>query len=417
MKRGKYTLFFQVTVPPFGFATYFAVQNSSSASLVQSYVVEPGQDQVIENSYISLTISGETGRISNFSNIMSSVSIALDQELQQYVSLHSGAYAFGPAGPSSSLSSSPVPKSVVTTGPLVTEVYQVFPCDEATESYAKQNIRVYKGSTDQNVLSFAEISFELGQLPSAREVITSFKTSVDSQQVFATDDNGFEFNERQSLYGSPIESNYYPLIYAGFIQDDNVQFSVISERSHGATSLSNGQFEVMLHRNPDMGDGFGPGLTDTTIVYPAVRLILDTPVNSKLMARQQPLLMNFPLVAMSTTASGSVSDWISSYEVSAKFLTAALPDNVHMHALYSLNATTSSNTAILRLTHLFATGEHPEYSQPASIDLSNIFSTVKISSISETTLTANKVIADVTDNTIVLQPKDIRTFLVTLVAV
>ncbi len=32
---------------------------------------------------------------------------------------------------------------------------------------------------------------------------------------------------------------------------------MITERSHGGSSLANGQLEIMMHRNPEMGDGFG----------------------------------------------------------------------------------------------------------------------------------------------------------------
>lgn len=74
------------------------------------------------------------------------------------------------------------------------------------------------------------------------------------------------------------------------------------DRSHGVSSLENGQFEVMLHRNPDMTDGFGiqnyiinhlivssliinkgPGLTDTDVAEPVIRLIVDSPSGSFLL--------------------------------------------------------------------------------------------------------------------------------------
>lgn len=59
------------------------------------------------------------------------------------------------------------------------------------------------------------------------------------------------------------------------------------------SSLDNGELELMLHRNPDMSDMLGgtapihtkskysrilgPGLTDTSTVFPVIRLIVDTP--------------------------------------------------------------------------------------------------------------------------------------------
>jgi len=333
--------------------------------------------------------------------------VDFDQNLLGYVSQHSGAYAFGPKGAATPFATK-LPASTINLGPLVTELYQVFPTSDT--SFAKQTIRLFRSpGNQQNVSGFFEISFEIGVLPSHLEVITLFNTSIASENFFHTDDNGFEFLSREGLFNLGIEGNYYPVIYAAFIRDDAVQLSVISERSHGASSLDEGNLEVMLHRNPDMGDGFGPGLTDTDIVSPVLRVIVDSPSASPIQVRIQPYLLNFPLTVF-TGQPSSVVDWESKYVTSTQFISSSLPPNVHFLSLYSLDSSTNP-IAIFRLTHLFAVGEDPLYSKPVTLDVKALFN-YKISSFRETTLTANRVLVDPSPTTIVLNPKDIRTFVV-----
>ena len=57
--------------------------------------------------------------------------------------------------------------------------------------------------------------------------VFTFETSIQSEQLFSTDDNGFEFMLRQSSYETPIEGNYYPTIYATFIRDYTAQLTVM----------------------------------------------------------------------------------------------------------------------------------------------------------------------------------------------
>jgi len=230
----------------------------------------------------------------------------------EYVSAHSGAYAFAPAGPAYPISDV-APRTSVSRGSVVTEITQIFPSmTNNSNSYAKQTIRLYDASGSADVESFVEIVFDIGPLPSHREVIASFMTTINSEGLITTDDNGFEFLKREYQWGLGIEANYYPLIYASFINDLFTQLSVISERSHGVSSQRDGELEVMIHRNPDMGDGFGPGLTDTTEVYPALRVLVDTPQGSIKNVHKQSYLINYPLNVFSTFAK-SIPDWTNSY--------------------------------------------------------------------------------------------------------
>jgi len=308
----------------------------------------------------------------------------------------------GPAKPVSTRA----PTTTVSTGSLIVEAAQVFP---VTGGWASQNIRLYK-SSNPDVGSFIEFHHQLGVLPSGTEVVSSFATSIANQQIFSTDDNGFEFQERQGSPNIPIGGNYYPTVYASYISDTKAQLTLISERSHGVSSLHNGEIEIMVHRNPDMGDGFGPGLTDTTIVLPVVRVLVETPDASPLQVRKQPYLLNFPLAVFAGSVTPSVSAWTSKYAATAQFISSALPPNVKLLSFNSLDA--ASTNFILRLTHLFAMGEDPVYSKAATVDVAALFSDFKISKFQETTLTANQVLVNAAPTTVTLTPKQIRTFVI-----
>jgi len=118
--------------------------------------------------------------------------------------------------------------------------------------------------------------------------------------------------------------------------------------------------------------------------------------------------MNFPLNIFSSEAK-SISDWNNSYMTSNQLLTGDLPENLHFLSLNALDS--SSKTAILRLTHIFALNEDPVLSKPVSVDLSKLFAHVQIAQVTETTLTANKIL-DTPGTLIELVPKDVRTFIV-----
>jgi len=377
------------------------------------YQVSPGAAFSFTNGFLTVNFSASTQRISKITNERDGVAVTVDQNLLSYTSIASGAYAFGPDGNAVPVSSSP-PTTTVVNGPLVYEAHQEFQDPNSGNSWAKQDIRLYQPTNGADVLTggFLELDFEVGVLPSAVEVVTSFSTSIKSRGGITTDDNGFEFLNRQPAPNTPIPGLYYPTVYASYISDATAQLSIISERSHGVSSQANGEIELMLHRNPDMGDGWGPALTDTSIVFPTIRVLLDTPQGSPKLIHKQSYLLNFPLTPFYAPSVSSLNSWNSAYLSNAQLLATDLPPNVHFLSLYSLDST--STKFIFRLTHLYATGEDPVNSVPATVDVAQLFSKFKIVSFVETTLTGNKVLQSPARTVVVLSPKEIRTFIVEL---
>jgi len=217
-------------------------------------------------------------------------------------------------------------------------------------------------------------------------------------------------SKRSYQWSAPIQANYYPIVYGAYIRDNAAQLTFISERSHGGSSLSEGQLEVMVHRNPDMSDGFGPGLTDTTEVYPTLRVLVDTPQASPKAMKRQNYLLNYPF-GLYSAATTSINSWMSNYRPIVKFLSQDVPANIHLQSLNALD--TSTFKTILRIVHIFADGEDPVLSQPVVVDIGATFSTFQISSVVETTVSGNAVINANPGSKIMMNPADIRTFIVT----
>lgn len=72
--------------------------------------------------------------------------------------------------------------------------------------------------------------------------------------TFYTDSNGREMLERVKDYRptfnvtlqEPVAGNYYPVTTRISLKDDTNQFSVITDRAQGGSSLEDGEIELMV---------------------------------------------------------------------------------------------------------------------------------------------------------------------------
>lgn len=77
---------------------------------------------------------------------------------------------------------------------------------------------------------------------------------MNTNSTFYTDSNGREIIERVLNYRptynltleEPIAGNYFPVNTRISIKDTTKQVSVITDRSHGASSLEDGEIELMV---------------------------------------------------------------------------------------------------------------------------------------------------------------------------
>ena len=193
----------------------------------------------------------------------------------------------------------------IVKGPLVQEVRQTF------GSIVSQVIRLYKNKI------YAELEYTVGPIPVddhlGKEIITSFNTNIQSDGKFYTDANGREMKERIRNHRDtwdlnvtePVSGNYYPVNSRMFINDTNMQFVVMTDRSQGGSSIRDGQMEIMLHRRLLKDDFLGvgeplnePGIDGKGLITRGKqRLLLGTPdVANKMHRVDGELIMLQPLV-------------------------------------------------------------------------------------------------------------------------
>lgn len=87
-------------------------------------------------------------------------------------------------------------------------------------------------------------------------MITKYSTHLESNGTFYTDSNGREMLKRVRDFRptwkvqlkEPEPGNYYPVTSKITLQDQkkNIQFSVLTDRAEGGTSLEDGQIELMV---------------------------------------------------------------------------------------------------------------------------------------------------------------------------
>lgn len=188
----------------------------------------------------------------------------------------------------------------------------------------------------------------------------------------------------------------------------------------------------MLHRRLlyDDGRGVGEALNESDIVRTKELLTYNVPVNSSYQLRSLSLLLsNSPVLAFSATQ--DPDNWLKNSMTTWTPLTGALPHNVHLLDLKTI----SQDQVILRLSHIYAVNEHPEYSKVVTVDIGALFSRLQIVEMTEMTLSANRPLSELhrlnwktnsidSDSfqykisrrspwKVELRPMDIRTFVVT----
>ena len=326
-----YDLVFEVSAPGLGFATYFinktSDKNSPEFLSKDSYISSlKTENDFIENDKLRLEFSRETGRLVKMIRKDRELSVKVDQQFFWYKGSigdnesvqTSGAYIFRPnKSEPYEVCSFNQAKVQLVKGPLVQEIRQTF------GSFVSQVIRLYRGA------NYAEFEHTVGPIPVSdkvgKEIITRFDTDIQSAGVFYTDANGREIKERKRDFREtwklnitePVSENYYPVNSRIYIKDERVQFSVMTDRSQGGTSMKDGQIELMVHRRLLVDDFLGvgeplnePGITGRGLVTRGKhRVLLTTPKEAGSSQREQgELMMMQPVVRLVNKISTCLED-------------------------------------------------------------------------------------------------------------
>jgi len=293
------------------------------------------------------------------------------------------------------------------TGPIVQELQQYF-----TTGYA-QTVRLFQGVNDELAGNLIEMVEEIGPIKPITELVTRFTTDLDSKLTCYTDDNALLIQKRtfNASKNGPVPANFFPMVARAFIQDTNrnAQLTLISDRSHGAASLKNGQLQVMLDRRCATDDGRGVGeiLDEKIKTQQTLWVTWDNIENSVSLHRKLAIRQQFPILVDTYPSTALHSDTSS---LRSNGLNGELPYNVHLLSLHTqdyLNfsqfashppsAAATTSRLLVRLQHIFEEGESVKYSTPVNINLDKLLNLQgwKVANITEMNLTGNRAKTDI----------------------
>ncbi len=299
----------------------------------------------------------------------------------------SGAYVFRPDGLEPTCLT--VEKYSLNRAEQFNEIHQIY------NEYISQTIRLYDSKRN------AEFEWQIGPIPIddniGKEIVIKFQSDLKSNSIFYTDSNGREILQRKRDYRptwqlnntEPVAGNYYPINSRIFLRDEtsdkknsfNRQLTLVTDRSQGASSIQDGNIEIMLHRRILNDDALGVSepMNETgingkgLIVKGILNLIFNTSDFSARYHRELAhQINNQPLLTFVTSNSTKYIKELSSWSG----LKYSLPSNVHLLTLmkdYDDIDNELKNSIIIRLEHFYEIDEDPVLSQPVTIDLQDVF--------------------------------------------
>ncbi|XP_056689523.1 alpha-mannosidase At3g26720 isoform X2 [Spinacia oleracea] len=420
----KYWLAFQVSVPPLGFSTYVVSGARAGARSVMSsaFTVQGEVNSTVEigEGNLKLLYSVDGGKLAQYINRRNSVSAVVEQSYSYYTGFSgtdedpqaSGAYVFRSNG-SFSIKSEGKDSLTVMKGPLLDEVHQ------HPTSWIHQITRVYKGK------EHAEIEFTIGPIPiddgAGKEIVTQIKTTMNTNGTFYTDSNGRDFIKRIRDHradwdlevSQAIAGNYYPINVGVYVEDGKKELSVLVDRAIGGSSIMDGQIELMLHRRllHDDSRGVGEVLNETVCAFDDCKGLV---IKGKYFIRIDPIgegakwrrsvgqEIYSPLILAFAEQDGD--DWMSSHvpTFSGFASSYSLPDNVAIITLQELD----NGKVLLRLAHLYETGEDKDLSVMTHVELKKLFPNKNINKVIETSLSANQERAEMEKKKLVWKVED-----------
>ncbi|XP_065568469.1 lysosomal alpha-mannosidase-like isoform X3 [Artemia franciscana] len=385
-------VFLAERLPALGFRSYYIMEsktvlrkNKAGAQKSSSKFTRVGkysEDVSINNERISAKFDGETGKLHEI--VIDGVAVTLSHSFLYYKGMSgnnsrfkfraSGAYIFRPNGTDADQISEVV-KLNVYTGPLVSEVHQVF------SPWLTQVVRLYKGAP------YLEFDWICGPIPIrdgvGKEVVSRFTTDLHSKSIFFTDSNGRQIVKRKRDFRptwklnvtEPTSGNYYPLNSFMYIGDSfGRRIGVVVDRAEGGTSLRDGELELMIHRRLLFDDAFGVGeaLNETEfgeglVVRGTNYLIGNFSSGGTISQHYRQLALKVskkPVLSFAKT-SLSFSQWKTKYKFEFAGLKRSLPANVNLLTFEPWE----TGKILLRLEHIYQEGEHPSLSKEVTVSL------------------------------------------------
>jgi lysosomal alpha-mannosidase len=409
-----YNVVFKISLPPFlTQLVYFRRNLGKSFFLNTRETKNELQPFDFENEYIKYSFD-KSGNLNQIVNIESGISTPLKQFFCFYQSMPgnnseyefqaSGAYIFRPIKDSCVYLS--VRNYTVYQGKMFSEVHQVY------NDWISQTIRLYENTRH------AEFEWQVGPIniddEIGKEVVVKFMTDLKSQSTFYTDANGREMLKRVRDYRptwklnqtEKTSGNYYPVNSRIFIRDEqaNKQFTIVTDRSQGGSSIEDGSVEIMLHRRVLHDDSLGVSepLNETgsdgngLVVKGKLYAIFDRIENSAKLHRPLALQINSePLYLFFKNnqyehKNASIFPMLKDYK---------FPPNLNLLTFIKEFESETVSSIIIRIEHFYEIGEDATLSKPVKFDLKKFFLNFGFSilSVDELALGANMKVEELTE--------------------
>ena len=236
----------------------------------------------------------------------------------------------------------------------------------------------------------------------------------DEKQTFYTDSNGRQMVKRvqdtrfsYDLEGGnkiePVSSNYYPINSAIMTQVGSETWSVLTDRSQGATKINPDEIEIMVHRRLFKDDHFGVDepLDEHAFEVPMVargkHLVYKNEQDNSIWRRlkSQEFYMG-PLVMMHSGIFGSsLEEWLEKGIKEFSVLNQELPENVHLMTVENWdNRENDPFDILLRFEHMFENSE--EGGESIEIEIQeDIFKGLQLTDLVELSLGGDRSINEV----------------------
>ncbi|KAJ7531155.1 hypothetical protein O6H91_14G034400 [Diphasiastrum complanatum] len=301
---GRHRLQWQASIPPLGFQTYFILSSKDNAYCNQAVLsklkiynadkdficpppykcsLETVETIRINNEHLTLSFASRSGMLQDLKSHKDGSHTNLVEDLCLYSS-RGGAYLFLPQGQATSIVDADG-LILVTEGPMMQEVSTI-PNTAFDHTPVIRSARLFAGNSVQSLILEMEYHVELlDSTFNNKEIITRFKTDINSGKVFYSDLNGFQTIRRETYDKIPLQGNYYPMPSLAFLQDpEGRRFSVHSRQAVGVASLNNGFLEMMLDRRLTRDDdrGLGQGVLDNHPTNVVFHLLVESNISSLL---------------------------------------------------------------------------------------------------------------------------------------
>eukprot|EP00039_Didymoeca_costata_P010793 m.146168 g.146168 ORF g.146168 m.146168 type:complete len:1199 (+) comp14965_c0_seq2:71-3667(+) len=272
LSQDSYEVWFTVTVPALGLATYHVerAQDSAFAPVHKHAEIFSANGQYslpsvfkqndinhadiqLESGKNTMTFDGSSGLLKTIRNEHGSTKVSIQFMVYRTGrgrDRHSpsGAYLFMPEGPAMPLRSRRHTYHIVK-GPVM---HQVF----VDLGSIKHTVRLFPTSRlQQMAISIENIVDARGH--DNEELTMRILTDVDNRKVFFTDLNGFQMRKRITMDKLPMGGNFFPLPGMGYLEDTSKRVTLHARSAHGCSALENGWIEVVLDRRLSQDDNRG----------------------------------------------------------------------------------------------------------------------------------------------------------------